>query len=105
MSDDLASLTKDQQMWLRASHAIEGKLAASRKLNIIGLSDTILSGASAAGGNVAGLLGGLGRRVFETTGVKTNIAVLLDRLSGLKTNSLGLVSKEAVINLLKDFNQ
>jgi len=100
-SDEIAGLTKSQQMWIRTAKAIEGKAGTARN-NIIGLSDSILGAASLVSGNVAALIPTVGRRVLETTTAKTNVAILLNRLSKIPTDSAGKISKTAIINLLKN---
>lgn len=99
-SPDIAALTKSQQMWIRTAHAIEGKAGMARN-NIIGLSDSILGAGAVATGDVLSLIPLVGRRVLETARVKTNTAVLLDRIGKIPTDSLGKISKSAVMNLLK----
>ena len=102
-SVEIGALTKSQQMWIRTAKAIEGKAGMARN-NIIGLSDTILGAASVATGNIASLIPAVGRRVFETTRAKTNVAVLLDRIGKIPTDNAGKIAKTTIVNLLKQLN-
>ncbi|KKR09472.1 MAG: hypothetical protein UT43_C0001G0018 [Parcubacteria group bacterium GW2011_GWC1_39_29] len=102
-SAEIGAITKSQQMWIRTAKAIEGKAGIARN-NIIGLSDVILSTASVATGDVTKLIPAIGRRIFETSRAKTNVAVLLDRIGKIPTDNAGKIAKTAIINLLKQLN-
>ncbi len=105
----IGKITKDQQMWLRTLNAIAGKLPAEQRSNIISLSDAVLAGWAIGGGRVGGLVGAAGKKVFQTTTFQTNLGFVLDRigkgLDKLPTDTAGKISKEAVINLLKNLNK
>lgn len=106
ISPKVGELTKQQQMWIRTAQALEGQMARSGRANIVGLTDAIL--AAGGGANPTVLLAGVGRKLLETTGAKTTAAVALDRfgklIEKLPVDQAGKVSKEALVNLVKQLN-
>jgi len=105
VSPAIKEINAVEQMWIRTAQAVEGNLARTGKHNIVGLSDAILAGAGFV--NPSAVLAGVGRRIFETTGIKTGLAVGLDRvgkaIQALPTDEFGKISKTAIVNLLGKF--
>lgn len=94
-SDELAALTKQQQMWERALQAIELRYANTSRANIVGLHDTILAASGIDPNSVGTLLAGVGRRFFETTRFKTGTGIFLKRANDL----MGKLPKNIKVNL------
>lgn len=103
VAPEISKITEQQQMWIRTAQAVEGNLFRSGRANILGLSDTILAAGGLASGSISTALAGVGRKMFETTAVKTGLAVILDRLGNIPTDTAGKIGKTEIINLLRQY--
>lgn len=101
ISPEMAKLTEQQQMWLRLSDALENKVSRSGGKDVLGLKDTIL----AAGGDFKGVGTSVGRKVMETTRVKSNIAQGLNKLGNVKAPSVSGLTKEGTIKTVNAMSQ
>jgi len=92
----LKEVIENQQMWIRTAQAMEGKIASEGRTSFIGLHESIL----AAGGDPASIGAAFGRRVFETTGIQSRLAVGLSQLDKIDFTGPAGVTRTAVALLL-----
>jgi len=74
------STLKNQELWIRTAKATE-KIMASRRKDILGLTDGVLAGMGAIQPQALAVLGG--RRIINTGWFTTNLAVAFDRASSV----------------------
>jgi len=92
----LKGAIENQQMWIRTAQAMEGKIASEGRTSLIGLHESIL----AAGGDVKSITAAFGRRVFETTGIQSRLAVGLAQLDKIDFSRAAKITKATVASLL-----
>jgi len=103
----LDRVIKQEQTYIRIIQNLERQLNRRGRLNILGLSDSILAaGGIAVGEPVTGIGAGLVKRGIESAQFKTRAAVRLDQLGNLinkiPTDTAGKISKTALFNALKN---
>ena len=100
-------ILKQEQFYIRVLDNLEKQLRTQKRINVVGLSDSILAaGGIGAGNPVLGIGAGVLKRSVESAQFKTRTAVKLSQLGDLinkiPTDSAGRISKTALFNLIKE---
>ena len=103
----LDNLIKQEQTYIRIIKNLERQLNRRGRLNILGLSDSILAASGIATGEpITGIGAGLVKRAIESAQFKTRAAVRLDQIGNIinkiPTDTAGKISKTALFNALKN---